>query len=111
MGTVGAVERLPRGPCVSGSRIENTIPPVLCTVKRASVSVQFGKKLRQLRERAGLSQSDFAQAIGLSRRSKGYISEIEAGKKTPPVATIVRIASHFGVTIDYLLRDDIPAQE
>lgn len=73
--------------------------------------MRFGKKLRQLRERAGLNQSDFAHVLGLSGRSKGYISEIEAGKKMPPVATIMRIADHFGVSIDYLLRDDIPMQQ
>ncbi len=71
----------------------------------------FGRKLRHLRERAGLSQSELAQAVGLSERSKGYISEIERGKKLPPAETIVRIADYFHVTTDYLLRDDVPLQE
>jgi transcriptional regulator with XRE-family HTH domain len=67
----------------------------------------FGRKVRRLRERAGLNQSELAQALGLSERSKGYISEIESGKKIPPAETILKIALHFGVTIDYLLRDDV----
>lgn len=71
----------------------------------------FGQKLRRLRERAGISQSELAQAIGLRESSKGYVSEIESGKKTPPAETIVKIADYFHVTTDYLLRDGIPVQE
>ncbi|GAB4199183.1 MAG: hypothetical protein OHK0022_19200 [Roseiflexaceae bacterium] len=72
---------------------------------------RLGRKLRMLRERAGLSQTDLAQLIGLSERSKGYISEIESGKKVPPAETVLRIAQHFNVTTDYLLRDDIPEHD
>lgn len=70
----------------------------------------FGRKVRRLRERAGLNQTELAQALGLSERSKGYISEIESGKKIPPAETILRIAQHFHVSTDYLLRDDIAEQ-
>lgn len=71
----------------------------------------FGKKLRRLRESAGLNQTELAQAIGLRESSKGYVSEIESGKKIPPAETIVRIAGYFNVSTDYLLRDDMPMQE
>lgn len=72
---------------------------------------RLGTKLRRLRERAGLSQTELAQLIGMSERSKGYISEIEGGKKVPPAEKILRIALYFNVTTDYLLRDDITEQE
>ena len=72
---------------------------------------QLGRKLRLLRERAGLSQTDLAPLIGLSERSKGYISAIESGKKIPPAVMIVRIAQYFNVSTDYLLRDDIEEHE
>jgi len=75
------------------------------------VIARFGRKLRRLRERAGISQTELAPLIGLSERSKGYISEIESGKKVPPAETILRIALYFNVTTDYLLRDDIPEQD
>lgn len=68
---------------------------------------RLGGKLRRLRERAGLSQSELAALIGLSARSKGYISEIESGKKVPPAEVVLRVAQHFHVTTDYLLRDDL----
>ena len=71
----------------------------------------LGRKLRMLRERAGLSQTDLAPLIGLSDRSKGYISEIESGKKIPPATMILRIALYFNVSTDYLLRDDIAEHE
>ncbi len=71
----------------------------------------LGSKLRRLRIQAGLSQTELAPLIGLQESSKGYISEIENGKKIPPAETIVRIALHFQVSTDYLLRDDVPEQE
>jgi transcriptional regulator with XRE-family HTH domain len=67
---------------------------------------RLGKKVRYLRERDGLSQSELAQAIGLSESSKGFISEIESGKKLPRAELLLRLADLFGVTTDYLLRDD-----
>lgn len=71
---------------------------------------RLGKKVRKLRERAGLSQTDLAQALGLSESSKGFISEIESGKKLPKTELVLRLADHFGVTTDYLLRDDQGAE-
>ncbi len=70
---------------------------------------RFGKKVRYLRERAGLTQSELAYAIGLSDQSKGFISEIESGKKLPKAMLVLRLADHLGVSTDYLLRDDLGA--
>ncbi|NJK81972.1 MAG: helix-turn-helix domain-containing protein [Chloroflexaceae bacterium] len=53
---------------------------------------RLGKKVRRLREQAGLSQSELAQQIGLSDQSKGFISEIESGKKIPRAEWILRLA-------------------
>lgn len=72
---------------------------------------RLGDKVRRLRERANLSQAELASAVGLSERSKGYISEIESGKKIPPAILILRIARYFEVTTDYLLRDELGALE
>jgi len=71
---------------------------------------RLGRKVRYLRERAGLTQAELAQAIGLRESSKGFISEIESGKKTPKAELVLRLADHFGVTTDYLLRDDQGAE-
>jgi transcriptional regulator with XRE-family HTH domain len=68
---------------------------------------RLGRKVRHLREQAGLSQSELAYALGLSESSKGFISEIESGKKLPKAELVLRLADHFGVSTDYLLRDDL----
>jgi transcriptional regulator with XRE-family HTH domain len=71
---------------------------------------RLGRKVRRLREQRGQSQTDLAQALGLSESSKGFISEIESGKKVPKAELVLRLADHFGVTTDYLLRDDQGAE-
>jgi transcriptional regulator with XRE-family HTH domain len=53
-----------------------------------------------------MSQTELAHALGLSSHSKGFISEIESGKKLPRAELILRIANRFGVSTDYLMRDD-----
>jgi transcriptional regulator with XRE-family HTH domain len=72
---------------------------------------RLGQKVRRLREGAGLSQAELAQVLGLSEHSKGFISEIESGKKIPKSELVLRIALHFGVTTDYLLRDELDKPE
>lgn len=68
----------------------------------------FGFKLRALRLRAGWGQTEMARRLGLARR--GYISNLEGGRKMPSLELVVLIADLFEVTADYLLRDAIPAQ-
>lgn len=63
---------------------------------------QFRKTLVQLRQRAGLNQTDLARALGLA--SQAYISNLEAGRKQPSPELVVQIADMFGVTTDELLR-------
>lgn len=70
----------------------------------------LGRKVRLLRERAGMTQAELAQALGLSESSKGFISEIESGKKLPKAELVLRLAERFSVSTDYLLRDDLGAE-
>jgi transcriptional regulator with XRE-family HTH domain len=49
-----------------------------------------------------------AQHLGLA--SRAYVSNLEAGRKVPSPELVVRIADHFGVTTDYLLRDDVAVE-
>ena len=48
----------------------------------------FGKRVRELREKRGLSQEKLAQASGLTT---GFVSTIESGKKTPSLTTILKL--------------------
>jgi transcriptional regulator with XRE-family HTH domain len=71
----------------------------------------LGKKIRSLREDAAISQTELAIILGLSPTSKGVISEVESGKKLPGIEFVLQIAERFGVSTDYLLRDDIPIKK
>lgn len=66
----------------------------------------LGHKVRQLRHAHHLSQRDLAERLQLV--SRAYVSNLEAGRRMPSLALLVRIADAFGVTTDYLLRDDMP---
>ena len=59
--------------------------------------MEFGVNLRRLRETAGMSQSDLADKVGVTR---GMIAQYELGAKSPTVATACRIADVFGCTLD-----------
>ncbi len=68
----------------------------------------FGPKLRTLRLQQGWGQTELARRLGLARR--GYISNLEGGRKAPSLELIVQIADLFQTTTDYLLRDGIPIE-
>jgi transcriptional regulator with XRE-family HTH domain len=51
-------------------------------------------------------QVDLARQLSLATHT--HISQLESHRATPSLNLVVRIACFFGVTIDYLLRDDLP---
>ncbi len=63
----------------------------------------FGENLRRLRRERRLTQAALALAVGLSERSKGYVSELEHGRKPPTTEMVVKLAKLFDVTTDELL--------
>lgn len=60
------------------------------------------KSLRALIRRTGMTDEAFAASVG---RSKGYISEIVNGKKTPSTRTIEQFAAQLDVPMSALLDD------
>lgn len=56
--------------------------------------------LRELREKRGLSQSEVAEAIGVTT---GLIGQIERGDRRGSVDTIRRLANFFGVSMDVIV--------
>jgi len=59
----------------------------------------FGKRLKELREAARLSQEELADQVGISKRS---IQRYE--KKTRPDAyNLVELATYFNISMEYLL--------
>ncbi len=59
----------------------------------------FGERLRELRQKAGMSQEAVAQASGLT---KAYISNMETGIKVPSLTTILRLAVSLGCRVTAL---------
>ena len=60
----------------------------------------MNKKIKQLREAQGLSQSELAAKLGVNRSA---VSRWESGEKNPELTNLVRMADLFDVTLDYLL--------
>lgn len=66
---------------------------------------EFGDRLRQLRERQGLTQEDLARAVGTNT---GTVSRWERGLGNPQAAQLVQLAETLGASVDYLLRGTDP---
>lgn len=62
--------------------------------------VDFGKKLKNLRMQAGLTQKQLADQIGVT---KSVISFYELQERIPSPETLIKLASVFHVSADYLL--------
>ena len=68
----------------------------------------FADKLIELRKKAGWSQEELADKMGVSRQS---ISKWESAQSMPDMGRVVRLAQLFGVSTDYLLREDVAQSE
>jgi transcriptional regulator with XRE-family HTH domain len=64
--------------------------------------VRFGKKLRQIRERVGVSQEKLAELAKLHRT---YVSSVERGKRNISLVNIERLAHALGVSLGELMPD------
>ncbi len=67
-----------------------------------------GIRLKQLREKTGLSQAKFAKVLG--GVSQPVIARYETGDFFPSYPVLIKMADYFNVSTDYLLgRTDNPA--
>ena len=67
----------------------------------------FSVRLKELRKKTQLTQSEFARRFNISN---GAIGNWESGKRQPDSETLSAIADFFHVSVDYLLgRTDSPA--
>ena len=65
-------------------------------------------KIIELRKKAGYSQEELAEKLGVSRQS---ISKWEGAQSIPDMNKILALANLFGVSTDYLLKDEMEAPE
>lgn len=64
---------------------------------------RLGAKLRALRLAAGLTQAELARRTGIHRPN---IARVEAGRHTPSLETLARLAHAIGVPTTHVLADD-----
>ena len=73
----------------------------LCNISRGDIV-----RLKQLREKNGISQLKLAMDLNMNQNS---ISRYETGAHEADYATLIKFADYFDVSIDYLLeRTDNP---
>ncbi|MDE6034764.1 MAG: helix-turn-helix domain-containing protein [Ruminococcus sp.] len=60
-------------------------------------------KIIDLRKKAGMSQDELAEQMGVSRQS---VSKWEGAQSIPDLNKILKMSEIFGVSTDYLLKDD-----
>ena len=65
-------------------------------------------KIVELRKKNGWSQEELAEQLGVSRQA---VSKWEGGASIPDLDKIVRLSGVFGVSTDYLLKDEIERSE
>lgn len=64
----------------------------------------LGDKIMNLRKKNSWSQEELAEKLGVSRQS---ISKYESAQSVPDMEKILKLSRIFGVTTDYLLKDEI----
>lgn len=66
--------------------------------------IAFGKKIRDAREKLGISRNDFAEQVDIS---PNFLGDIERGVKLPSLPNLVLMANILKVSIDTLLCDSL----
>lgn len=66
-----------------------------------NISKQFGKKVKEVRFKQGLSQGDVARRLNLHR---SYISGIERGVRNPSLKVVQKIAKALEIKVSDLLK-------
>lgn len=60
----------------------------------------IGKRIREEREKFGLSREEFAEIVGLSDY---YIGQIERGERQMSLPVLIKIAGLLHLSLDYLI--------
>lgn len=68
--------------------------------------MKLAERLRELRGKKGITQSQVAEYLGLKLRAYQYY---ESGEHRPEYEKLIALADYYDVTVDYLLgRTDEP---
>ena len=66
----------------------------------SDVQLSFGKKLRLIRQKQGVSQEKLAELAGLHRT---YVSSVERGERNISLINIAKLAQSLGVPMGKLM--------
>ncbi len=64
----------------------------------------LGQRIREERTKYRLTQEQLAEAAEIN---ESYIGQVERGEKNPSLETVVSIANSLGVTVDFLLQEEV----
>lgn len=67
----------------------------------------FSEKLTLGRKSRGLSQEELAARLQVSRQA---VAKWESGQSYPDISNLIELSKAFGVTVDYLVKDDACAK-
>lgn len=70
--------------------------------------MKLSEKIYYCRKKSGKSQEALAEQLGVSRQA---VSKWETGDAEPEIGKLKLLADAFGVTVDWLLSDEEPAEE
>ena len=68
-----------------------------------NLNIVIGKKLLYLRKKNKLTQAELAEKLNYSDKA---ISKWEKGESLPPVEVFYNISKLYGVSLDYIIRDE-----
>ncbi len=69
---------------------------------------KYGENIKKIRSVRGLTQSQLADMIDVSR---GVISSYEEGRAEPKIETIIKTADIFQLTVDVLLKQNVTVNQ
>lgn len=66
------------------------------------ITKALGERIKELRNRTGLSQEKFSLSIGMDRT---YFASVEAGRRNISICNIKKIADGLGVSLSELFEN------
>lgn len=60
------------------------------------ITITLGERIKELRNKTGLSQEKFALSIGMDRT---YFASVEAGRRNISICNIKKIADGLGISL------------
>ncbi len=77
-------------------------------IRKELKQLGIGKKIRELRQKQGLTIQEVSERTGLS---KGLISQIENEQVSPPISTLLKISNALNVELSYFFQEGKPEKK